>query len=165
MKPILFILCILTTGLLACSKENKKYCWAIVDALGNQYGQECDKSEKEMAEKYSNSCSYYKEEDQKFCWMMNGNFIKNASEAQMEHARRCFAQPVATKVDCSYCEKLYSREKRTYKPNSTTSYTSVTFKTYCGTDLTAIPANKQITRKDDADSLIIIQFSVDGATW
>jgi hypothetical protein len=164
----LFLLNILIViSFLSCKKDSeKKHCWAIVDNLGSQFSQICNKTEAQISLEYPNSCSYYKVEEQTYCWTLpNGGFVKNASESQMAFYTRCFGQAAATKVDCSFCEKWFSREKRTYKPTSSTTYTVISFKNYCGSDLTSIPPNRQIIRKDDADSLIIVQFSSDGTNW
>jgi hypothetical protein len=165
MKPLLYILLIII-ALVSCKKEEVKSCWQLIDQLGNDVMIICDKTEAEMKAAYQGNCMYHKEEDQKFCWLTsNGDFIKNASESRINHYKNCFNLGSATKVACDYCDKYFSREKRTYKPNNSISYTAIKYKFYCGDSVNLIRQQRQFIRKDDADSLIIIQFSLDGSNW
>lgn len=152
--------------LTSCRKEeNKKYCWQVVDLLGNDVSRICDKSEREMQELYPNACSYYKA-DELFCWFVDGNMlIKDKSE---DYINRYFKQCTgynftsAIKVDCNYCQKWYVRQKHTYKPTGYSTYTSVQYQLFCGDTLKKIYQGRQVILRETTDSLIIAQFSNNG---
>ena len=172
---------ILFTNFIACNKKvaETKFCWQIIDFAGNNLNTVCDKTEAELIECSKNatcgnynggsgltSCNYYKIEGDKFCWLINNKYYVNLTENQAQLYAKCFFNGVnALKVDCGYCKDWYNREKRIYKPTSLITYSSISTKNYCGDTLKTIFQGRQITRKNDADSLIIIQFSNDGINW
>ncbi len=155
--------------ILSCKKEDKKedqtYCWQLVDALGNETIMVCNKTEAEMAAHYPASCSYYKAGGETFCWMVNGQvFIKDKSVEGMDHLKHCLMPgAVAVKVNCNYCKKFYSRIKQTYKPTNTTQYSPVKFEQYCGDTASKLYDGREVIIKDTPDSLILVQFSIDGS--
>jgi hypothetical protein len=175
---LLFSLSLLMTNN-SCKKDsNKKYCWQLIDQVGNKMGVVCDKTEAELLACTSNGtcgisittplnpCSYYKVEGEELCWYVDNRYILKATENEINHLRKCFnLTTAAIKVDCNYCQNWYTREKRTYKPNSTFSYSPVTHKLYCGDTTRTLYQSREIILKNDADSLIVIQFSNNGVNW
>lgn len=177
MKPVfLFIFALILLG--ACKKDNTpRFCWQVLDNLGNELISICDKTEDELKEcvrtgacniNINNGnlgpCNYYKIEGEKFCWMLNGAFVQNQSQTQINHTIQCFGSGTwtATKVACDYCKKWYTREKRTYKPTNSFNYSSVEYRFFCGDTVRTLFHGRQVIRKDNADSLIVVQFSDNG---
>ncbi len=168
---------------ISCNKEKKtekKFCWQIVDGMGNKMQKICDKTETELLECFKNgacgsyngganltSCNYYKIEGEKFCWQINNHYYKDMTENEILLISKCFTgNAFATKASCdSACENWYHREKRLYKPDSTITYSFVTKQNYCADTLATIYQGRQIIIKNDSDSLIVIQFSNNGSNW
>ncbi|HEY0039037.1 MAG TPA: hypothetical protein VGB71_00170 [Flavisolibacter sp.] len=150
-----------------CKKEGPpKFCWQKVDNFGNKLEVICSKTEAEMQMLYPNSCSYFKAGGEKFCWMRNGVFIKDASQEEIDYVNSCFgATGTATKVDCSYCGRWYHREKRTYKPAGTATYSEVRVENFCGDTAKTIFQGRQVIIRETTDSLIVRQFSNNGTNW
>jgi hypothetical protein len=181
MKIAFQILVCFSIFFMSCKKEsNKKYCWQIMDNIGNDLNAICDKTESEMINCVNSgacgyyfggspitNCNYYKIEGDKFCWKINNSYFRDITANRAALNARCYygnATPI--KVDCSYaCGFWFHREKRTYKPNNTVTYSPVTNEIYCGDTLATLYQGRQIIRKDDADSLIVIQFSNNGINW
>lgn len=162
----LILLCLLFASFMGCKKDSPKFCWQKVDNFGNRLEVVCNKTKAEMQMLYPNSCSYFKAGGEKFCWMRNGVFIKDASQEEIDYVNRCFgATGTATKVDCSYCGRWYHREKRTYKPTNTATYSTVTIETFCGDTAKTIFQGRQVLIRETADSLIVRQFSNNGTNW
>ena len=163
----------------SCKKNSdKRYCWQIIDHVGFKMGVVCNKTEAELLACASNGncgialsgaltpCNYYKAEGEELCWYIDNRYMLKATENEINHLRKCFnLNTSAIKVDCSYCQNWYTREKRTYKPSNTFSYSPVTYKLYCGDTTRTLYQGRQIILKDDADSLIVIQFSNNGTSW
>jgi hypothetical protein len=164
MKSCLVFLFFLILILSACKKDsNREYCWQRVDAMGNEMGTVCGKTEAEMKAMDPNSCSYFKKEGDAFCWMINNQvFVKDKTEAYMQHYSRCYGGATYVKVNCDYCKNFYTRQKRTYKPNNTTTYSNITYRQYCGDTATTLYHGREIIIKDTPDSLILVQFSNSG---
>jgi hypothetical protein len=155
----------------SCKKESKRFCWQIVDALGNDMMTVCNRTEEELIACFKNGtcanvsgfseCNYYKIEQEKFCWLWKGFFMKDESESRMNYLQKCFGGTL-TKVDCGYCAHWFTREKRTYKPAGNTVYSHVIRQSFCGDTVRTLFNGREIIRKNDADSLIVIQFSNNG---
>lgn len=116
-----------------------------------------------MQSLYPNSCAYYKIEGEEYCWFVDGSsFIKNATESSLKHHLQCYGGVQVIKVDCDYCQNWYSREKNTYKPNSTFFYSPVHVQRYCGDTVHTFFQGREIIVRETADSLITLQFSNNG---
>jgi hypothetical protein len=75
-KSLLGVLALLILTMASCSKqEEEKYCWQIIDSLGNSMNIVCDKTENEMRAAYPNRCSYYKLANESCWYVNNGTFI------------------------------------------------------------------------------------------
>jgi hypothetical protein len=148
----------------SCKKEsNTKYCWQLVDPLGNNINSVCDKTPSEMQSSYPNSCSYYQMGGEEYCWLVDGNiFIKNATENSINHYFQCYGGLHAEKVACDYCQNWYSRQKNTYKPNNTFTYSPVHLQHYCGDTVHTLFQGREIVLRESTDSLITLQFSNNG---
>jgi hypothetical protein len=168
---------VISTG---CKKEsNTKYCWQVVDNLGNDLTAICDKTEAELVDCirnntcgiYNNShvtnCNYYKLGGDKFCWKINNSYFRDLTENRAAFIARCFyGNATAIKTDCSFtCSPWYNRYKNTYKPANSVTYSQVRLQQYCGDTLATLYQGRQIIIKDDVDSLIVIQFSNNGVNW
>ena len=152
-----FILC-------CCRKDsNKKHCWRLLDALGNAYGDVCDKSEKDMEAAYS-PCNYYKLGEEEFCWWIdNAIFIKNMPQDFIDHFMQCNpGRTNAVKVACNYCQNWYTRQKNIYKPTGSFTYGMVRTERFCGDTVQVLFQGKEIILRETADSLIKLQFSSNG---
>jgi hypothetical protein len=167
----------------SCKKANEnveKYCWQLLDANGGEVGQVCDKTEAELRDcilsnkcgtfNISNdlSCNYYRADGEKFCWKI-GNVISATGKINEFGANllaKCYGvtQP-PVKTTCIDCARWYVREKKLFKPQNTITYSPLRVPLLCGDTLTKLFQGRQIIRKDDADSLIVIQFSNDGQNW
>ncbi len=182
MKKLLSILLLSCCGFLfSCENDQDpadRHCWTIIDALGNTVGQVCNRTEAELLLCASNGscgfpsgtiltqCDYYQSDGAKFCYSFNGTYAGELTESQAAVYGRCFfggATPV--KVNCQNCAFWYHREKRTYKPTGQFVFSSITRQNFCGDTLTTLYQGRQIIRKDDADSLVVIQFSNNGTNW
>jgi hypothetical protein len=148
----------------SCKKEGEpRFCWQLVDNLGNEMGTECNKTEAEIAATYSNPCSYYKVDGPEFCWFINNQtFVKNKTENWVQHFTQCSGGGTAMKVNCNYCSDYYTRSKYTYKPNNSFFYSQVSFQKFCGDTVATLYHGRQIIIKDTPDSLIVVQFSTTG---
>ncbi len=173
--PLLaFVIFILIAG---CKKNSdKRACWQIIDFSGTDVTTICDKTEAELLECANNgtcgygnitSCNYYKIGGEKYCWKIGNSYINDITENKAKLLATCFmGGATPTKIDCSLsCRNWYHREKKTYKPANTTTYSPTTIERFCGDTLSKLYHGRQITRKDNADSLIIIQFSNNGTSW
>jgi len=181
MRSVSFVLLLLSLGLFnySCKKEGeKKYCWQIIDNLGNDMGVVCDKTEAELLACVNNgtcgfytggtltSCFYYKSEGVEFCWIIDSSYMVKATENKLALLRKCFNfSSAAIKVDCNYCQFWYSRKKSTYKPDGRFAYSPITFRQYCGDTTRTLYQGREVIIRNDADSLIVIQFSNDGMNW
>jgi hypothetical protein len=171
-------------SIVSCKKDKEvapeKYCWQIIDALGNNINQICDKTEEELrgciksnscgitssASGFTLDCGYYRVDGEKFCWQIGAYNLNDANEYQAKLFGRCFlGGAIPVKTTCIPCQRWYTRDKMTYKPNNTTTYTQIRVGNYCGDTLTKIYQGRQIIKKDDADSLIVLQFSNNGTNW
>jgi hypothetical protein len=162
-----------------CKKEsNKRACWMIVDFSGTDVTTICNKTEAELLECANNgtcgyggtgitSCNYYKVEGEKYCWKIGTNYINDITENKAKLLATCFfggATPI--KIDCNQsCRLWYHREKKTYKPANTITYSQVRAETFCADTLSKLYQGRQIIKKETADSLIVIQFSNNGTNW
>lgn len=162
------VLLVLLTG---CKKSGpaseQRFCWQLVDAYGNYLQKICGKTESEIKSLYPNSCSYFKSVGEKSCWLVGNRFLLAMTQEEVDLYRQCFHPNSATpvKVDCNYCQKWYHREKRTYKPASTITYSQVTAEQFCGDTTAKLYQGRQIVLRETADSLIVLQFSNNGTNW
>lgn len=180
-QSISFVLLLVFLALFtySCKKESeKKYCWQIIDNVGNNMGVVCDKTEAELVSCVNNrtcgvffagtisSCFYYKAGGEEFCWLIDSSYMLRATENKLAHLKRCFnLSSKAEKIDCSYCQFWYNRKKSIYKPDGRFAYSSVTHQQYCGDTARTLYQGREVVIKNDADSLIVIQFSSDGRSW
>ena len=180
MKIAFIVITFFTLLSSGCKKEsNKKYCWQVMDNLGNQLNVVCDKTEAELVDCIKNNtcgvynnpnvtnCNYYRIGGEKFCWKISNYYFKDLTEDQAAMYSRCYyANAPATKADCNYaCTGWYHRHKKTYKPNNSVTYSQVTLEQFCGDTAATLYQGRQIIIKDDLDSLIVIQFSNNGINW
>jgi hypothetical protein len=166
---------------IGCKKETeKRHCWQLIDNVGNDLNAVCDKTEAELLYCVKNntcgtyfnggsitSCNYYQTDGDRFCWKINNSYFRDITESQANLYARCFyGNAIPAKVDCSFaCQRWYHREKKTYKPTSSITYSFVTLENFCGDTVATLYQGRQIIRKDDADSLIVTQFSNNGINW
>lgn len=146
------------TGI-SCKKGDRS-CWQRLDLSGNTIGTVCDRTEKEMEASYPNPCTYYKL-DEKFCWYVNSNgeFITNQPEGYIKNLQKCWNLASAVKVPCDYCQYWYTRQKTTYKPANTSSYSQVSTQRLCGDTVKTLYNRRQIILRETTDSLITLEFS------
>jgi len=163
MKTGFIALFVIVLIVLSCKKSSTdEYCWQLVDAVGNPINAVCNKTESEMQISYPNTCSYYKLGDE-YCWFADGNvFIKNKPEDYVTRFLHCYGYNNAVKVTCDYCQNWYTRQKNTYKPNNTLSFSPVRIEQYCGDTVHTLFQGREITLRETTDSLITIQFSNNG---
>src|SRR5258708_15344904 len=181
MRPLSTGTIICLSFLVSCTKEsNQKHCWQIVDNLGNNLTQICDKTEAQLIACAKNGtcniapgtdlkpCSYYMSDTKQYCWLINNRYYYNKmTEDEVNKLMQChFPGGTASKADCnSNCQNWYSRKKSTSLQTEMFTYSPVTFRTWCGDSADIINSNRKIILKSDFDSLIIIQFSIDGIYW
>lgn len=149
------------TLLLSCTKD-KESCWQTYDIAGNEMLVICNKTEAEMAEAFPDPCSYHKTGGEKYCWLVNGVFIKDKTVTAIENYARCRGGGTPVKVGCNECGRWYSRYKRTYRPTSQITYSSVRLEQLCGDTSRSLYDGRQILIKDTPDSLVVLQISTDG---
>lgn len=167
----------------SCKKENGggRHCWQLIDNAGNNLNIICDRTENELIACINNgncgsfmggatftSCNYFNADGPKSCYLINGQASEQPlTEDQARVYASCFGsrQGSYVKADCLDCAFWYHREKRTYKPTNAFVYSTITRQKFCGDTLATLYPGRQIIRKDDADSLIVIQFSNNGTNW
>ena len=180
------VLLTLATGILisSCKRDKpaaEKHCWQVIDVVGNNLNYICDKTEAELlacakagtcgilngGPGFSN-CNYYMADGPKECYNINGSvYPEKITESHAALLAKCFGNRsgVYFKTTCVICAFWYHREKRTYKPTNTFVYSQITRQQFCSDTLATLYQGRQVTRKNDEDSLIVIQFSNDGTTW
>lgn len=168
---LIFFAAVMLAG---CIKQNpattlldRRYCWQRIDNYGNPLEQVCNKTEVEIKALYPNDCSYYKNEGEKACWLVNNSLLPQITKEGAELMARCFFTSAGSpvKVDCNYCQTFYHRRKMTYKPANTISYSLVTSERFCGDTATKLYQGRQVVLKDTPDSLVVLQFSSNGTNW
>ena len=157
---VIFFCCLI---FYSCEKENGEFCWALVDQLGNEYGQICHKSEAEMRDAYPGTCTYYKT-GTNYCWLLDGTiFVENRPEDYIVRFKNCMGgYTIAEKVPCDYCGRWYTREKHLYKPSGSFVYSQVRVQQYCGDTVHTLFQGREIILRETADSLITLKFSNNG---
>ena len=163
----------------SCKKDGEKCDWQIVDNSGQDLAIIRNKTEAELLActdcgisngqpagtplgQIISSCNYFNLCDQKFCWMVNGQFMEKLSE---KYVNCFFPSSTKTKVDCSYCALWYTRQKNIYVPANSTIYSTVTHKFYCADTATKFNSGIEFIIKNTSDSLISLQYSKDGINW
>ena len=169
MKNLLFLLFILLS-LVGCKKEsNRKHCWTLFDFQGNITGNVYDISENQLWDKYGgdilfDSCSYERCDDKMYCFLVDDLGLTEMSRSRAELKNRCLrigGYHEYVEVPCDYkirCERCWVREKAIYKPTGEEFYTHYNPEKFCDDTLATIFNGRELIRKDDADSLVIIQF-------
>ena len=185
MKVLVTILIVcVSLFIISCKKDkaeeiSAKHCWQIIDYSGNNLAQICDKTEAELLECVANNtcgnfigtnpittCNYYQTDGEKFCYQIGNITPDPMTESQAKLLAKCFyGNAPLIKLDCVACKFWYTREKKQKKPSGIIYYSPANKRNYCGDTLNVIFQGKQVIRKDDADSLIIIQFSNNGQNW
>ena len=162
-KTRLIILSVIIFSIFSCKKAfDERYCWQIIDGLGNPINSVCDKTESEMQSSNPSPCSYYKLGDE-YCWFIDGNiFIKDKPEDFINRFLKCHNYTSAVKVACDYCQNWYTRQKNTYKPNNTFTFSPVHIDRYCGDTVHTLFQGREIIIRETTDSLITLQFSNNG---
>jgi hypothetical protein len=155
MKILFFII---VTFFVACTK-NKEYCWQAYDALGNEIGIVCHKSESEMTAQYG---IYFDRADaKKYCWKIQyPGSVFSYPENITEKMAGIFFQGavIREKFPCGYCQKWMSREKDLYKPTGGFMYKQIKVEQYCGDTCATIFAGRIVVIRDTPDSLITVEF-------
>jgi hypothetical protein len=186
MKVLITILSIcFFVSIVSCKKDKAedspaKHCWQLIDYNGNNLAEICDKTETELLACVANSscgsflggntltaCNYYQSDGEKFCYQIGTRTTPEPiTESYANLLSKCyFGGATLVKTTCIPCQRWYTRDKMTYKPNNTITYTQTRVTNYCGDTLTKIYQGRQIIKKDDADSLIVLQFSNNGSNW
>ncbi|RYD81965.1 MAG: hypothetical protein EOP53_04955 [Sphingobacteriales bacterium] len=183
MKKIFSALLLCWVFLSSCNHDKSldaKHCWQLIDNAGNNLNYICDKTEAELiacvnnntcgvfnAGAGLNNCNYYMADGPKSCYLINGVVTEQITESQAALYAKCFFGSTGNyiKTDCDPCVFWYHREKRFRKPSTQFVYTQITKEKFCGDTLATLYQGRQIIRKDDADSLVIIQFSKDATNW
>ena len=147
----------------SCKKDSEEeYCWQLMDALGNPINTVCNKTESEMQAAYPNPCTHYRL-GTAYCWYIDGSiFVKDKTEDYINRYKQCYGNVNAVKVACDYCEKWYTRQKHTYKPNNTFFYSPIENKQYCGDTAQTLFQGREIILRETADSLVTVKFSNNG---
>ncbi|HEV7781993.1 MAG TPA: hypothetical protein VGO58_12050 [Chitinophagaceae bacterium] len=155
-SAILFLGVLLFT---ACRKDHE-YCWQVYDALGNEAGIVCGKTETAMTEQYG---VYFDRQDaKKYCWKIQysagGPF--SYPENITEKMAGIFFQGAVTKekFTCGYCQKWMWREKGLYKPSGSFAYKPIKVEMFCGDTCATLFAGRIIIVRDTPDSLITVEF-------
>ena len=164
---------------ISCKKTGEKFCWQIQDDNGNKVNIVCDKTEKELRQcitdgscvfplelRHITPCRYFKIEGDKKCWMVGNDYLQDIVENDARAFSNCFGggvEPVET--SCRDCKVWYHRKKMTFKPANTFLYSVTKREYFCGDTARTLFQGRQIIIKDDADSLIVIQFSNNGTNW
>ena len=169
--------------LISCKRDApaaQKHCWQIIDNVGNAMANICDKTEAELLACVNNgscgsftgitpltSCNYYQTDGPKDCYLINGSVSEEITESQAKTYANCFGNRsgVYTRATCIPCAFWFHRKKSTYKPNNSFTYSTITRQRFCGDTLQTLFPGRQLIIKDDADSLIVIQFSDNGTNW
>jgi hypothetical protein len=149
------------------SLVGSRHCWQVLDGMGNPLQEVCNKSESQMKAMYPNGCRYYKNDGEKFCWLVGNVFLSNLTKEGLEMYVRCYNISGGTpqKAPCNYCQHWYHRLKRTYKPATSITYSPVYKEYFCGDTASKIFQGRQVVLKDTPDSLVVRQFSRDAITW
>jgi hypothetical protein len=157
---VLFAIIVINSS---CKKEKDEFCWILVDQLGNESGQVCNKTETEMQAAYPGTCNYYKT-GPKFCWLLDGTtFVEEKTEDYIDRFKQCFGgYTSAVKVTCDYCQQWYTREKHLYKPDGSFVYSSVRSQQYCGDTVQTLFQGREFILRETSDSLITVRFSNNG---
>jgi hypothetical protein len=136
-----------------------------MDLSGNTIGTVCNKTEKEMEASYANPCTYYKL-GEAYCWYIDSStFITQKPEGYINYLLKCNNRISAVKVPCDYCQTWYTRQKKTYKPNNLSFYSSIATHRLCGDTVKTLYHGRQIILRENTDSLITLQFSNTGYFW
>lgn len=154
-------LLLLVTLFASCKKENeKKYCWQLYDALGNEVMVTCNKTETEMTVAYGNL--FDRQDAPRYCWKVQqgagGSF--SYPENITEKMLGVFFPGATTKekIACGYCQKWASREKGLYKPSGSFAYKPVKAEVLCGDTCATLFVGRIIKIRETADSLITVEF-------
>jgi len=155
MKILFFII---ASFLVACTK-NKEHCWQLYDALGNEIGIICGKTESEMTAQYG--VYFDRKEAKRYCWKIQypgGGF--SYPENITEKMAGIFFQGavIREKVPCGYCQKWMSREKELYKPTGIFHFKPIKVEQYCGDTCATIFVGRIVVIRDTPDSLITVEF-------
>jgi hypothetical protein len=160
----LVMLLVFLTGI-GCRKkdhqpEEPKYCWGVLDGSGVPIGKICNRTETEMKDSLPNACYYYKLGDEEFCWLVDSSmYIENVPKNYIKQVLKCYNKTSYKKVTCGYCQSWYTRQKNTYKPANTVTYSPVRVQRLCGDTVKTLYQGRQITLRETSDSLIVLQFS------
>ena len=177
-----FFCVLLVVTIFSCKKENasQRGCWMLIDFAGNEMATICNKTEAELIACVQNgscgvlsggatlsNCNYFKIEGERGCWEIGGRIVKDLYENQAKLYARCFQGGVqANKVDCAnYCHIWYTREKRVYRPTNGITYSHITASRLCADALVGIGSQREKVIRSSADSIIYLQYSLDGINW
>ena len=177
MKLTLGSLLIISCFFMSCKKETEqKYCWQMIDALGNKLDSVCNKTEAELIACVNDktcglygfsgnvtACNYYRLDEPKQCWLINGIYYGDITEGEANIFARCFSNVTTpVKTTCLTCEWWYHREKSTHRPTNVIRYEKVQQERFCGDTITTLFTGREIIIKNTIDSLVVIQFSKNG---
>jgi hypothetical protein len=157
MKKVLFFL--FMVSLAACNK-NKEHCWQVYDALGNEMGIVCDKTESEIQAAYG---PFYDRADApEFCWKVSYNngttgYLENVTEKMASYWFGNNSTGME-KVQCGYCQKWLTRHKGVLKSTGQFAYDPIKVMQYCDDTCSTIFPGRIILLRETSDSLIYHEF-------
>lgn len=167
-KTGLFVVLMVCFTGIGCKKNDtgvgmfSRGCWGLMDQSGNIMGTVCGLNEIEMQTKFVNPCSYFRWEEDA-CWLIDGRtYIENEPEDYVRRIIKCFGHTSYTKVPCGYCQRWYTRQKNTYKPANTVTYSPIRVQQLCGDTVHTLYQGRQIVLRETTDSLITLEFSNTG---
>ena len=163
----LFYTCCFVILICSCTKRNDdiKHCWKLYDYNADELGIICDVTETEV-KNMPNVTFYHNRNEPRFCWLTgtapNQVYWEDAPESFIAWRTGNISR---VKVACGYCARWFHRIKRSYKPTGNFAYSQVTVQRFCGDTISKLYTGRQDTLKNTLDSLVVRQFSSDGANW
>lgn len=163
----------------SCKKENRsdsqKFCWYVLDPVGQQLDTFCDKTEAEFLDINVNNvngrsgrlgdiltpCQYYHfiQGEAEFCWEINGRYMKNLKQSDLDFMQRCNNITSFRKIDCNtYCQNWKTQIRSEKKSDHTFSLSPIIIQQYCGDTLSRIFENSLKTIRETPDSIFYRQF-------
>lgn len=168
MKIKISLLVVLLTVIIGigCKKndnEEPKHCWQIIDQSGMYLYRLCERTETQMKDSFPNPCTYYKLGEEELCWLIDGSmYVPKVPEDYVKSLLKCYNKTSYKEVECGYCQTWYTRQKDTYKPTNTATYSKIRVERLCGDTVKTLYQGRQVVVRETADSLIVLEFSNNG---